>query len=116
MFIEILFKILLFKGGVLIYAIYSLFVHLLSALNNFIPDRTVPAKYRSRFQNLALKFLLLKEGDRLTNTNLVCTILFFYFIHLVKSLEFIDFDFNLYELDYLKTQNLFNILGKSVSE
>ncbi len=26
-----------------------------------------------------------------------------YFIHLVKSLEFIDFGFNLYELAYLKT-------------
>ncbi len=36
--------------------INSLFVHPLSALNNFLPDPTVPAKFRSRFQNLTFKF------------------------------------------------------------
>ncbi len=44
--------------------IYSLFVHPLSALNNFLPDPTVPAKFRSRFQNLTFKFPLLKERER----------------------------------------------------
>ncbi len=51
-------------------AIYSLFFHPLSALNNFLSDPTVPAKYRSRFQNLTFKFPLLKERDRLTNKSL----------------------------------------------
>ncbi len=56
-------------------AIYSLYVHPLSALNNFLPDPIVPAKFRSRFQNHTFKFPLLKQRDRLTNKSVVCTAL-----------------------------------------
>ncbi len=59
--------------------IYSLFVHPLSALNNFLPYPTVPAKFRSCFQNLTFKFPLLKERDRLTNKSVVCTELYLLF-------------------------------------
>ncbi len=38
-------------------------VHPLSALNNFLPDPTVPAKFRSGFQNHTFKFPLLKERE-----------------------------------------------------
>ncbi len=78
-------------------AIYSLFVHPLSALNTFLPDSTVPAKYRSCFPNLTFKFTPLKEreiGKQIkvqSAQHCIC-----YFIHLVNSLEFIDFDLNLY--------------------
>ncbi len=44
------------------YTVYSVFVHPLSALNNFLPDPTDPAKFRSGFQNHTFKFPLLKES------------------------------------------------------
>ncbi len=62
------------------HAIYSLFVHPLSTLNNFLPDPSVPAKFRSLFQNLKFKCPATeRKRDRLTNKSVVCTKLYLLF-------------------------------------